>query len=222
MYYNEFFLCFQGNSDSSNYSSNLLTKDVITTLRSKAILTCGENISDENSYAKCNPLESPCLFNLREDPCERINLAAERPLLLLSLENALVRFKKEAREPQNVPSDDNADPRKYNNTWVPWQDCEEIHTKHIGNLTLTPTAIAVLATLCTLFLIVVIILVALSVKSKMKKTPSSDAVYNEDTLDAPTSVVHVKTESQAENNEGFENSEHVRQNSLRIASKSID
>lgn len=191
-------------------------------LRTKAILNCGEKNDDETSHAKCNPMESPCLFNIREDPCERLNLAEQRPMVLLSLENALKRFKKGAIEPQNVPEDINADPRKWNNTWVPWQDCEDVQTKHIGNSNLTPTGIAVLATLCTLFLIVVMILVAISVKTKVKKTISTPDVFNEENLDAPTSVVHVKTENPTDKIETFENNEHVRQNSIRNGSKSIE
>lgn len=140
-------------------------------------------------------------------------------MVLLSLENALLKYKKDQMQPQNVPEDRNADPRKWNNTWVPWQDCEDVQTKHIGNTNITPTGIAVLATLCSLFLIVILILISLSVKSRIKKADSSPEINNEENLDVPTSVIHVKP---AEKNDGFENSEHVRQNSIRHDTKRIE
>lgn len=140
-------------------------------------------------------------------------------MVLLSLENALIRYQKGAVQPQNVPEDINADPRKWNNTWVPWLDCEDVEAKHIGNSNLTPTGIAVLATLCTLFLIVVMALITLSIKTKVKKADSTPEMYTEESMDVPTSVVHIKTDNPTEN---FENNEHVRQNSIRSAPKSIE
>lgn len=142
-------------------------------------------------------------------------------MVLLSLENALLQYKNGVMKPQNVPIDLNADPRKWNNTWVPWQDCEVVQTRHIGNTNLTPTGIAVLATLCTLFLAVVIILIIISVKSKGRKDDDKTDGF-EETADAPTSVVHVKTNDTVDRIENFENSEHVRQNSIRNAPKSIE
>lgn len=177
---------------------------------------------DETSHNNCNPLKSPCLFNIREDPCERINLASSRPMVLLSLENALVKYKKGIKKPQNLPSDENADPRKWNNTWVPWQDCEDVQRKHVGKSNLTPVGIAVLVTLCTLFLIVIISLIVISAKTKGKKANSKPDMFTEETMDAPTSVVHVKTNDVTKQNESFEDSEHVRQNSIRNGPKSID
>lgn len=47
-----------------------LNKQLIKILRNKATIECG-NIT----RAECHPVESPCLFNIAEDPCELNNLA---------------------------------------------------------------------------------------------------------------------------------------------------
>lgn len=201
---------------------SLLTTGEISALRKEAIVHCGETNPDEISKTICNPLKSPCLFNLREDPCERINLATQRPLIVSSLENALMKYKKSQVKPQNTPEDPNADPRKWNNTWVAWQDADVVITTPINDWPLTPTGIAVLVVLVVLFLIVVAILIVLSFKTKVKKVSSNSDIFpTDDTLDAPTSVVHVKTESKNEK-DSFEHNERSRQNSFRNVPKSIE
>lgn len=199
-----------------------MTKGTITNLRNQATLRCGKP-EDEVTHVKCNPLESPCLFNVREDPCERNNLATARPMILTSLENELIKFKKTQMEPQNVPEDLNADPRKWNNTWVPWQDCEEVQTKHLNDWPLSPTGIAVLSTLCILFLAVVMILIALSVKTKVKKVNSSSEIFTiDESLDGASSVVQVQMENTIEKPGSFESTEKARQFSGMTVPKSID
>lgn len=53
-------------------------------LRSEAEVRCPPPLplpaeEAEAEASECKPMESPCLFNLREDPCERVNLALARP-----------------------------------------------------------------------------------------------------------------------------------------------
>ncbi|XP_071452604.1 arylsulfatase B-like [Hetaerina americana] len=80
------------------------------------------DVVESPKYA-CRPLEAPCLFNLRDDPCETTNLAASRPMVILSLEESLSRYRKSAVPPGNPEKDDpNADPAFWNNTWVNWAD----------------------------------------------------------------------------------------------------
>ena len=49
-----------------------LTPAVVRTLRSQAEVTC---TYPRSSRSECKPLQSPCLFNVRNDPCEQNNLA---------------------------------------------------------------------------------------------------------------------------------------------------
>ena len=71
---------------------------------------------------ECNPTESPCLFNVKEDPCEMINLASTRPLILTIMEESLMKHKITAMPPSNIPNDKKANPKLWKNTWVNWQD----------------------------------------------------------------------------------------------------
>lgn len=60
-------------------------------LRQQAEINCPENNHTSNLNTVCQPQISPCLFNIRDDPCEQVNLAADRPLILHSLEESLQR-----------------------------------------------------------------------------------------------------------------------------------
>ena len=65
---------------------------------------------------------APCIFNLKEDPCEMINIANSEPLLIKSLENLLLKYDATAVAPSNVPNDERANPFFWGNLWVNWQD----------------------------------------------------------------------------------------------------
>lgn len=111
-----------------------LEESLVRMLRAQAEVRCKRKTSDssakeeeaepaESGRYACRPLEAPCLFNLRDDPCETTNLASTRPLVVLSLEESLSRYRKSAVPPGNPKSDDpNADPAFWNNTWVNWAD----------------------------------------------------------------------------------------------------
>lgn len=70
----------------------------------------------------CNPIEAPCLFNIKEDPCERINLAKTRPVILKTLEDALLKYKVTAMPASNMENDRKANPINWNGTWTNWMD----------------------------------------------------------------------------------------------------
>lgn len=65
----------------------LLSADVVETLRRGAMLTCSQ------TPLECRPREAACLFNIREDPCERRNLADLRPDILSHMEDLLSRYR---------------------------------------------------------------------------------------------------------------------------------
>ncbi|PSN49058.1 hypothetical protein C0J52_10594 [Blattella germanica] len=107
----------------------LLTETTITKLRHQAQVHCNQNsISSAMNKTNisletaCRPMEAPCLFNIRDDPCETINLASTRPLVLHSLEESLERFRNSMVKPLNIPGDPMANPIHWNNTWVNWKD----------------------------------------------------------------------------------------------------
>jgi hypothetical protein len=97
-----------------------LTPEEALEMREEAEVRCGPK--PRSTLYRCNPLVSPCLFNIREDPCELTDLSAVRPLVAMSLSQSLERWRRTALPAANVPGDENANPAFYNNTWVPWQD----------------------------------------------------------------------------------------------------
>lgn len=74
------------------------------------------------SQVRCHPVEAPCLFNIREDPCERINIAKKNPVILTSLEHALFRHRLTAVPAANVDNDPEANPANWKGIWVSWRD----------------------------------------------------------------------------------------------------
>ncbi|XP_073999826.1 arylsulfatase B-like isoform X2 [Rhodnius prolixus] len=99
----------------------LLNPDIMFNLRHEAEVECSSFNSSKQSM-ECNPLKSPCLFNIRFDPCEKINLAEENQIILQSLEQLLQGYRQSMVKARNVPSEAMADPSLWNNTWSCWQD----------------------------------------------------------------------------------------------------
>ena len=73
-----------------------------------------------NATKGCQPEKSPCLFNLREDPCEYHNVAADFPELVSQLQNRLKQFKRSMIPPGNKPKDPRGDPQRNGGVWKPW------------------------------------------------------------------------------------------------------
>ncbi|XP_015512998.2 arylsulfatase B-like [Neodiprion lecontei] len=109
----------ENHMEGAQMTVTILTALKIHSLRSEAVLNC--NVKEENKIA-CNPLESPCLFNIKEDPCEMVNLAKTRPLILATLEEALMRHRVTVIPASNVDSDPKADPKNWQGIWVNWNE----------------------------------------------------------------------------------------------------
>ncbi|KAK3932621.1 Arylsulfatase J [Frankliniella fusca] len=107
-----------------------LTRAAALRLRAEAEVLCPEEPEVTGAGVACSPTEAPCLFNVRDDPCERVNLAASRPEVLQSLEEALRRHRRTMRAPGNVPKDPMADPALWNGTWTSW--CSEQDDQGLG------------------------------------------------------------------------------------------
>ncbi|KAF4533249.1 hypothetical protein B566_EDAN005165 [Ephemera danica] len=69
----------------------------------------------------CKPEESPCLFDLASDPCERVNLSGAKPSLVASLMSKLRTYMSQMKPQMNTADDDAAFHPKFNNTWFPWR-----------------------------------------------------------------------------------------------------
>lgn len=90
----------------------------------------GKNLNIQNlfKYKKledvltCDPLKRFCLFNLNDDPCERLNLADVFPDVVKRIKNRLIELKKSVVKPLNKPEDPYSNPIFYNGTWVNWKD----------------------------------------------------------------------------------------------------
>nr|CAD7428982.1 unnamed protein product [Timema monikensis] len=106
-------------SDSGKGPWQLLTSSTIRSLRQQAEVHCEP---PTNGSAHCNPRLHPCLFNIREDPCETTNLASQRPAVLNSLQDTLERYRGTTVRPLNVPGEARANPALWNGTWVSWGD----------------------------------------------------------------------------------------------------
>ncbi|XP_043483338.1 arylsulfatase B-like [Leptopilina heterotoma] len=107
----------QGTDEKNPSHKMTLTSREILTLRRDAELICNlkQNIT-------CDPLKAPCLFNIKKDPCERINLATTHPDILKSLESSILFYKKTMTPASNVPNDPKANPINWNGIWTTWND----------------------------------------------------------------------------------------------------
>ncbi|XP_049544625.1 arylsulfatase B-like [Anopheles darlingi] len=96
-----------------------LSREQAEKLRAEATLKCGPYSPDD---IPCNPLITPCLFNLHEDPCERVNQAAKHPVLLATLTAEVLYYRLRSAKPRNQPPDSRSDPARFNYTWTWWQE----------------------------------------------------------------------------------------------------
>uniref|UniRef100_A0A336LN14 CSON003318 protein n=1 Tax=Culicoides sonorensis TaxID=179676 RepID=A0A336LN14_CULSO len=97
----------------------LLEDNEILEIQKSSQVDCSNGKKKEN---ECYPLESPCLFNILEDPCEYFNLADKQPETLKQLLQKLNQYRKSAIPIRNKQPDFNANPLFHNNTWTFWQE----------------------------------------------------------------------------------------------------
>jgi arylsulfatase B len=200
---------------SDNFTRKLLDPEIIKSLRGSAKIDCPPIDFDNVHESKiCNPVESPCLFDLKADPCERINLAAERPMIVMNMERALTRYKQTALPIRNVPRDPNADPAKWNNTWTNWQDCEDVIKRKIFHNTLSPLAIGLISAACVAFVVVIVVLVTLSVKTSALKKKAGKSFFDEP-MDQCTAKMAPKAQI-------FEDRELQARDSIRNAFRTVE
>lgn len=71
---------------------------------------------------QCHPLESPCLFDVINDPCEENNLADKYPNIMKTLMMRLEEFNASALPPGNLPIDERGNPNYFNHVWTNFGD----------------------------------------------------------------------------------------------------
>lgn len=180
--------------NKSDYSVQLLDSTTIHRLRKNATVRCKnrDELNIPPEY-QCNPSLAPCLFNLKDDPCETTNLANENPLIMKILEDALEQARNTAVPINNIPRDPRADPALYNGTWTNWNDYEDIQKEKVPINMLSPLAIGLITTACVVFLIVIIILLAISLRRNTKFKGSDIFSSLEEAADKPTTELTLKT-----------------------------
>lgn len=150
-------------------------------------------------------MESPCLFDLTSDPCERKNIALSNQEVLATIETKLFQYRKEVLPARNKPADLSADPKYWKGAWVNWKDPPTSKKPH--QMTLITLILIV-----TLFIIVILVLLVISVRntsSSLKQNIQVDRIFrNFETkrrnsrtrsselfseLEVPTTSPHIRT-----------------------------
>lgn len=158
----------------ANFTINLIDENIIDNLRDHAKIRCKPlNAEDQLEQNKCNLLESPCLFNIKDDPCERVNLASQRPNIVLNMEQLIMKYRKTALKPVNVPRDPNADPAKWNGTWTNWMDCENVVKQKLHFNNLSPLAIGLISAATIAVFVIIVTLSILNCRHTGKKVQTN-------------------------------------------------
>ncbi|KAI4462998.1 arylsulfatase [Holotrichia oblita] len=93
------------------------SEEQINKIRKEAEVKCPpiENVA-------CKPLEEPCLFNIKDDPCELQNLAKVHPAILSKLLTRLNELNSTVVPPGNLPNDSRGNPKYWDYTWTNFGD----------------------------------------------------------------------------------------------------
>lgn len=143
------------------YSLELLRTSKILSLRDEATINCGFG-PDNSVNTPCNPIEAPCLFNVKDDPCERNNLASVRSSIKASMEEFAQKYIDSSKPPSNLPIDFDADPRKHDNLWVSWKD-DHLSVRSIFS-SLSNTFIIIFAVFCALACLSIVTVLVVTMK----------------------------------------------------------
>ncbi|XP_011505473.1 PREDICTED: arylsulfatase I [Ceratosolen solmsi marchali] len=103
-----------------------LNSKKILVLRSMATINCDLEMV---SKSPCNPMNSSCLINIRQDPCEKQNLASKFPTIVKQLEEELSKLNSSTVKPGNLQWDQRGNPGNWDHTWNNFGDYEITTTK---------------------------------------------------------------------------------------------
>lgn len=88
------------------------------------VVKCGPKPA--NASTNCKPTKAPCLYNIREDPCEYNNIADSHPEMLKFLLQRLAFYNATQVPPANKPADPKANPKYYGYIWTWWQSIDGV------------------------------------------------------------------------------------------------
>lgn len=86
--------------------------------RVEATISC----SNIENIVACNPLESPCLFDVINDECEQNNLAEKYPNILKTMMIRLQDYNSSAVPPANKEIEPRGNPKFFDYTWTNFGD----------------------------------------------------------------------------------------------------
>ncbi|KAF4530286.1 hypothetical protein B566_EDAN014851 [Ephemera danica] len=103
----------------SSIGHPLSPPEVIMSLRNDATLTC----DPEAVEWTCRAAEGEtCLFDVKLDPCESVDVAEQHPLVLAAMLQLIETYNATAVPPRNQPCDPNSNPIYWNYLWTTWSD----------------------------------------------------------------------------------------------------
>ncbi|CAL7936934.1 unnamed protein product [Xylocopa violacea] len=108
---------------------SVLSADTVRRLQKEAMVKCPPK---NDSLPLCKPLEAPCLFNVRQDPCEDNNLINEYPNVVNRLRAELIKLYATAVPPGNLPWDSRADPELWDHTWTNFGDYLNVFANNVS------------------------------------------------------------------------------------------
>ncbi|KAK1124469.1 hypothetical protein K0M31_006820 [Melipona bicolor] len=156
----------------TNFQERILTIKDISEMRKEAQIKC--NIKEKNKIF-CEPIIAPCLFNIKNDPCEMVNLAEKRPVILAMFKKILMKHRLSVILPSNLNGDPKANPLLWNNTWTSWDEPNPLaltYTNAKEFQQYSDSATVVMSIICSLFVIGVIMLFVF----KCRKTNSNNEI----------------------------------------------
>lgn len=84
----------------------------------KGTVNCGPK--PKNASENCQPEKAPCLFNIKNDPCEYNNLAPALPSLVTKLQERINFYRSTMIPPGNKSIDPKGNPQLHGGVWGPW------------------------------------------------------------------------------------------------------
>lgn len=85
----------------------------------KGVVQCGNRPANS---IECNSQKSPCLYNIRSDPCEYNNVAPTMQSKVDELMKRLQDYRATAVQPRNKPTDPQSNPKLHGGVWSPWRN----------------------------------------------------------------------------------------------------
>lgn len=111
-YYNDVNATITANS-LQQFNKYPLSEDFMRTMKSSSSISCNGVVPNF-----CCPWIFPCLFDIKNDPCEHHNLAFVRPIMLTILRAQAIFLKRVTRQARNQRTDCSSNPKYNDGLWT--------------------------------------------------------------------------------------------------------